>query len=173
MEENIRLVINEVTQRKIDKVQNAYEKGNLSQKEKAIATRLVDEVLAELFETPYSFLVPMDFLNSSIGTMLMSVKYSYEYYYGTFDIQILCDKARTSIYYSSDVGKFSLLNKGGSYVATESEVRKLMASYKWSKKEIDRRFRAFWTVKSKHEKKILKKDFEAEFKKILKDRESV
>lgn len=170
MDEANRLVISEKTQRKINKIKRAYEKKNMTQEEKAQAVRLVDEVLEELFKTPYSFMIPMSFINTELGMMLMSVKCGYEYYYTIYDIQILCNRTRSTIYYSNNIGKFNLINRGTYYVATENEVRRLLAAYGLNENDIEKRIKAFWKVKSvHHDKKILKKDFVEEFQKILKD----
>lgn len=169
MTENSEFQINNSTQKKIEKIRQAYEKKSMNQKEKAEATRLVDEVLVELFKTSYSFLIPMSFIDSELGMLLMSVKYSYEYYYTTFDMEVLFERTKSTIYYSYKKGKINFLNKGGSYVATENEVKRLLKSKGLSQNEIERRLKIFWNVKANHqEKKIFKDKFIAEYQALLK-----
>lgn len=161
------LDMNSETRDKIEIIIKIYEKRNASIQEKEAAARLVDEVLAALFQTQYSYVVPVSFINTEIGTILFEVKFSHQYYYSASDAVIILGKTRTNIYHNRNKGLLKMIKRGGAYFVTEGELRRYMEYKKIPGKEINRRLNAFWKVRKDHyEERISRKEFEELYKKL-------
>lgn len=155
--------------KKIDQVEKAYEQHNLDPKEREKIGRLADEILDDLFKTSFSYMIPKSFLDSELGFMLMCVKCNYQYYYSTYDAEIILHRTKANIYYNMNNGRLQMINRGGQYIVTESELKRFMRYKKVSEEEIDKRLEAYWKVKNNHhEKKLTKKGFQEAYKKELK-----
>lgn len=158
----------DIAKKKVEIIVDIYEKGTASQKEKEKAARLVDEVLEDLFKTRFSFAIPKEFMDTELGTLLFIVKYTNQYYYSSFDMEIIFDKTKSNLYYNRDSGLLNLINRGGQYIASEGEVKRFLASKGCSKEEIESRLLAFWEVKNEHhDKKIKKNEFKRKYEQKL------
>jgi len=155
--------LSEETISKIEQIIKLSVQSKYQKKQKL--SRMVDSVLSDLFKNDYSFLIPRDFLDTELGIFLFTVKYANQYYYTTFDLEILLDRPKSNLYFHRNQGHLKLINRGKSYEATERDLRKFMENYDGlSPRDVDKRFEAFWNIKASSDKKISRKVFKEQFK---------
>lgn len=154
--------LNEETKNKLEQIVKLSVQTKYQKKQKL--SRLVDAVLSELFENDFNFLIPRDFLDTELGVFLFSVKYANQYYYTTYDLEIILNRPKSNLYFHRDQGHLKLINRGGSYEMTERDLRRFMENYDdLATREVDKRLEAFWNVKTNSEKKISRKVFKEQF----------
>lgn len=155
--------LTEETKNMIEQIAKLSVQTKFQKKQKL--SRMVDSVLSDLFENDYNFLIPRDFLDTELGVFLFSVKYANQYYYTTYDLEIILDRPKSNLYFHRDQGHLKLINRGGSYEATERDLRRFLENYdNLSTYEVDKRFEAFWNVKTSSDKKVSRKVFKEQFK---------
>lgn len=147
----------EETKLKIERLINLCSHSD-KQKKKHLIVRVVDEILSDLFKTEYSFVIPYEFMETELGTYLFNCKYTNQYYYPTYEVEIILNRNKSNLYFHRDQGHLRMINRGARYEVTEKELRKFMMAYEQlPSKEIDKRLDAFWEIKNQDEKKLRNK----------------
>lgn len=161
--------LKEETKKKIKELIKLNDNDRSTSSRERELSRLVDDILQDIFDTGFSFLIPREFLDTKLGILLFSIKYSNEYYYTTFDMEIILDRVKSNLYFHRNQGHLKLVNHGGGYEATERSLREFMNGYVGlSQEEIDHRFDAFWEVKNSYfPNKLNKKNFKEQFELVL------
>lgn len=163
--------IDNETLEKIEYIDSIYNKYTPAPNEMELASKYTNEVLATLFKTQFSFLIPFDFIESELGAMLFEIKFIHQRYYSTQDISIILDQTTTNIYYNNKQGYINLQSKGGIFLVTEGELRRYMLTRGHSNEEIDIMLETFWGIKKDYlGTKVPKKKLKALYDQAVEER---
>ncbi len=146
--------IPEIIKKEIDQIKKDYDKNvnNLSLEQERKLNDKIDDILKKLFKTNYSCFIPLDFINSGLGTDLFRIKFGIQYLYNSRDVEVITGLNRSVLYYHIKNGHLDYAIRGGKYVFTEEALYNFMmlrvSKTKGKADYIKAIINAFWKIKT-------------------------
>lgn len=109
-----------------------YRENGIEEHNSSALREKVDRVLEKMFKTAFGFTIPMAFIDSGIGKVLLKVKLEAEnlteIMYGATECAILANKSRSMIIKYFNSGQIGGVKTAGRFYAQEEEVIRFLTS---------------------------------------------
>lgn len=136
--------------KELRKIYQKYKGGMINEDEKQKLKIRVDEILESIFKTAFSYVIPMEFINSPLGNMLFKIKLDINnnIMYGIPELMIIANKSKQLISHDYHNGNLVAIEAGKNkrILMTEEEVYKYLISVgrnKFTPEEAKKRIQIF------------------------------